>query len=43
MPEEPADLRLRRGPGVAAGAEAMVGRVVELDRLGRDALVEHDP
>ena len=41
-PEEPADLRLRGGARVAAGAKPHVGRRVELDRLRRDALAEDD-
>ena len=38
--EHPADLALRGGPGVAARAEPQERRVVELNRLRRDALVK---
>ena len=40
QPEHPADLPLRGGPGVAARAEPQERRVVELHRLGCDALGE---
>ena len=41
--EHPADLRLGGRASVAAGAEPHVGEVVELHRLGREALVEQHP